>query len=178
MEIQHFSVPANHLVLPRKPVDTNARVPGSAKITEYSRISGIKLQSFGNYHRRGLQLESMVEKGWDRGHAGALIITEPAQEVLSFQRIAVVFQSSIERGHLVTHIVYCDPWSKQVGRKDDRAIRHANLRVLECFCVGLALLIFIAPAEVGPKAGSELLMVFKVAKARPKFAGCGSPHQS
>jgi hypothetical protein len=61
----------------------------------------------------------------------------------------VVLQTPVKRGHLVGHISDHNPWTKDVGGEDDRAIFEANLGVLELVAVGLLLRILAAAGEMG-----------------------------
>ena len=85
-EIKELIVHADDFVFPWEPIQSDPGVIWIAKLAEYRRSSGIKLDRFRHQHRRGLHLETLIkEAGKAGGGSGTGEVIEPTHEVLAVE---------------------------------------------------------------------------------------------
>src|SRR5689334_17546780 len=123
IEIHDLRVPAEYPVMPRVPVDAGTNIPRLTVIAVDVRACHISLESPGNDHGRGLQLEAAIPHVGDDLGTRTLETIELAHVELALEGVALVLDAAIERGHLVAHLIDQDVRSKDVGSEDDRAVR-------------------------------------------------------
>src|SRR5579864_8429912 len=177
IEVRDLCVPAEHPVVPGVPVDPGADIPGLAVIAVDIGSPQIRLEGPWNDHRRGLQLEAPVPLiGHDAG-ARALEPVELAYVIFALERITLVLDAAIERGHLVAHLVDRDPRSENEGREYDRAVRKPDLRIVDVIGARLALFVLGAARVVQPEPGSDLLVVLEITEPLAELSRGRFPHQ-
>src|SRR5271154_6259027 len=130
-QIERLRIPAQHAILIREPVRPNTRVIRTAILTEDVRPARIQLQRLLDRHHRKLELVARVVTPRKSRRSCACEIVKPPPETFTLERPPVIFETTIERNHLVTQCIHRGPRLEEVRRKDHAAVREPNLRILK-----------------------------------------------